>query len=265
MGAIPSADSLAELFDEFGWFEDGQCLSISPPPGGARMPERVELVLRDFGAGGLGAGDMRTYRVLRLTATEVRQWSFEGEGLQHFPEHVMEGAEPVEAAAAFGFTLDMPTLVRLVACSFEFERLPDVTEEVSPWTSDRELHVSAPSAELPTPTEWVEALAREGVEAAWRIYGDAITPTEQVPAKGYVGWFLERPSRLSEDGGGVFFRWVVEDAEAVTLALERWGADDELWLASCRSAGRIFPEGEFASGNCRFSADEWLVHLAAGG
>jgi hypothetical protein len=92
-----------------------------------------------------------------------------------------------------------------------------------------------------------------------------MTPTEQVPSKEYVGWFLEQPTHLSEDGGGVLFQWVAEDAEGVTLVLARWDADDELWLASCRSAARLFPEGEFASGNCRFTADEWLACLAAGG
>ena len=31
----------------------------------------------------------------------------------------------------------------------------------------------------------------------------------------------------------------------------------------CRSTGSLFPDGEFASGNCRFSADAWLTHLTA--
>jgi hypothetical protein len=222
VNAITSANALEEAFDEFGWFEDGQCTSISPPPGGARVPERVELLLRDFGTGGLEAGNMRTYCVLKLTATEVQEWSFDGRKFDHMPGHAMEEAEAVETAAGFGFTLNVPTLVRLVASSFEFERLPDVTEAVAPWTSDRELHVTAPGADLPTPIQWAEALAQEGVDVGWRIYGDARTPTEQVPRKDYVGWFLARPSRLSDDDGGLFFRWVAEDAEEVSLALERW-------------------------------------------
>jgi hypothetical protein len=263
VSTITTADALRELLDQFGWFEDGQCMRISPLPGGAPVPARVELVLRDFGTGSLWAGEIRTYQVLRLTATEVQDWSVEGDDFHHFPEHVMEGAMPVEDPAGFGFTLDVPTPVRLVARSFEFNRLPAVTEKVAARTSDRELHVSAPRANLPTPAAWVEALAREGIAVAWRIYGDAATPTEQVPSKEYVGWFLERPSRLSEDDGGIFFRWVAEDAGRVTLVLERWGADDELWLGSCRSAVSNFPEGEFSSGNCRFSARSWLAHLAA--
>jgi hypothetical protein len=204
--AITSADAQAKAFEEFGWFEGGQCTSVSPPPGDARMPECVELVLRDFGTGGLEPGDMRTYCVLKLTATGVQEWSFEGQKFNHVPDHVTEGAEPVETPAGFGFTVDVPTAVRLVASSFEFERLPDVTEAVASWTSDRELHVTAPGAKLPAPAQWVEALIREDVEVAWRIYGDATTPTEDVPKEDYVGWFLARPSRLNEDDGGLFFR-----------------------------------------------------------
>ena len=69
MNPIWSAEALRQLFDDFAWFECGSCPSLSPPPGSADMPERVELVLRDFGTGGLMAGDLRTYQSLRLTAT----------------------------------------------------------------------------------------------------------------------------------------------------------------------------------------------------
>jgi hypothetical protein len=224
------------------------------------MPERVELVLRDFGTGGLNAGDLRTYQSLRLTATEVREWSFTGEAFDYAPDHHMEGIEPVETSAGIGLILDVPTLVRLVAGAFACERLPTVTETVPPWTSGIEFSVTAQRADRPSPAQWVEALALQGADVTWRIYGGPAQPTGRVPAD-YVGWFLERPSRLSEHDGGVFVSHIGEEAHGIVLRMERNQADDELWRAVCRSVAHMFPDGEFSSGNCQFTADEWLTHL----
>ena len=262
VATIRSAESLSELLDEFGWFECGCCLALTPTPGG-EPPARVELVLRDFGTGSLEAGELRTYQALRLTATDVYEWSTNDETFSHETDHAMEGVEPVEASVGFGFELDVPTPVRLVAGAFECERLPEVTEAVRPWISNIELFVTAAGAHLPSPADWVRAFASDGVAVAWRIYGGDARSPELVP-RDYTGWFVERPSRLSQHDGGVFFRHVSGDQQVVELALQRSPADDELWLSLCRSVAGIFPNGEFRSGNCRFTADEWMARLEAG-
>jgi hypothetical protein len=81
-----------------------------------------------MGTGGLAPGDIQTYQVLALTATDVEEWSFKGEEFLHFPDHGAVGAEPIQGAFGFGLTLDVPTIVRLVARSFVGERLPDIAE-----------------------------------------------------------------------------------------------------------------------------------------
>ncbi|WP_155948639.1 hypothetical protein [Mycobacterium sp. URHB0044] len=259
---IRSAEALARLFDEFDWFHCGQCVSLSPLPNAALTPARVEMVLRDFGTGGLDAGDLRTYRTLSLTATDVREWSALGETVAHSPDHAMDGAEPVAAASGFGFDFDVPTPVRVVARAFEATRLPDVTERVKPWTSDRDMAITAPGARLPSPADWVLGLAKEAIEVAWRIYGGPAVPVERVP-RDYTGWFLERPSRLGDHDGGVFFSHVGDDRRVVALHLENQQVDPGLWRALCGCVARMFPAGEFRSGNCRFTADQWSAHLKA--
>lgn len=166
----------------------------------------------------------------------------------------------IQAAAGFGFVLDVPTPVRLVAGAFDCARLPDITETVPPLTTDNGLAAMARRAGLPSPAEWVRALAGEGVAVAWRTYGGLTRPVDDVPPD-YTGWFLERPARLREHDGGVFFRYAGHDRQLVTLDVERWDADDRLWLALCRSVTRMFPDGEFTSGNCRFTADQWSTRL----
>lgn len=159
-----------------------------------------------------------------------------------------------------GLSFDVPTLVRLVADAFEYEWLPDVTETVEPWTSGNEFSVTSPRADPPSPAQWVEALARHGVDATWRIYDGPAQPPERVPAD-YVGWFLERPSRLNEHHGGVFVRYIGEHGCKLALTMERHQADNQLWQAASRSAASMFPNGEFRTGNCQFTADQWLTHL----
>lgn len=260
MKRIESAEELEQLFDEFAWFQDGSCPSLAPPPNSANTPQQVELVLRDMGTGGINAGDLRTYMTLRLVGTGVREWSFTGEAFHHAAEHCMEGVDTIDTSAGFGLTVDVPTLVRLVADVVEYERLPEVTEANPPWTIDREFSVTARRADRPSPAEWVTALATQGVDVAWRVYGGPAHPTERVPTD-YTGWFLERLSRLDEHDGGVFMAYTGERAPWVAVVLERYGADDDLWLAARRTVAHMFPDGEFRSGNCRFTAAQWMDQL----
>ena len=226
----------------------------------APIRPRVELVLRDFGAGGLNAGDLRSYQTLRLTATGVREWSFAGEALYPAPDHCMEGAEPVKTSVGFGLILDVPTVVRLVADAFECQRLPNVTEAVASWTSGSEFCVTDRRADPASPAQWVDALAQNAVEVGWRIYGGPARPPERVPFD-YVGWFLQRPSRLSEHDGGVFVSRIGQHAHGLAVTVERNQADDRLWYAVCRCAADLFPDGEFRSGNRQFTADQWCTQL----
>ena len=259
---IRSKKDLAELLDEFGWFEDGHCLTLTPPPTKKMPPRRVELVLRDAGIGGFRPGDVRAYRAVKLTSTDVGEWSFEGGGeFFHSPQHCTEGAELIDLPDSFGVTLDVPSIIRLLARSFTFERLPEVSEVVAPWTSERDLHVDAASGHLPTPSDWIARLEHEGLAAHWRRYGDGPAPVDRVPEEDYSGWFLQRPERTSESNGGVMFR-AFDDGTRLMIVLDRWEADDELWDAVRRSAGLMFPEATFRSGNSSFLANEWTAHLS---
>lgn len=262
--SIRSAQALDELLEAFGWFEGGRCISVSPVPTVASTPRCVELVLRDGGVGGLRAGDLRTYKELRLEANGVQEWSLEGDAFVQVPGYLIGDLDLVEASDGFGFTLDLPTIVRLIATSFEWNRLPDVIEPFDAWASDRELFVNVPQGEAPAPGAWIDMLRRQGVEVGWRVYGGDITPPSRLPAVGYDGWFLERPERVGEHDGGV--QIIIDSAAAgltFTLGRRVEVVDDGLWLAVCRSTVGLFPDGEFMSGNSRFSGEEWLAHLSA--
>jgi hypothetical protein len=257
---IRSIEHLVELLNEFGWFEDGHCVMLWPPPTEV-TPDRVELVLRDAGTGGYRPGDVRTYQALRLTATEIEEWSFEGDEFFHSPQHCTEGAEPVELGTSFGVTLDVPSPVRLLAHSYEFERLPEVAETVEAWTSDRDVHIDAASGHLPTASDWINALAREGLVVAWRLYGDPPAELSRVPEENYGGWFLQQPERTSVGNGGVMLR-AFDDGTTLAIVMDRWEADDELWYAVRRAAGLMFREGTFRSGNSSLSSEEWIAHVS---
>ena len=53
-----------------------------------------------------------------------------------------------------------------------------------------------------------------------------------------------------------------DDGTRLVIVLDRWEADDELWDAVRRSAGLMFPEATFRSGNSAFLANEWTAHLS---
>ncbi|SEH89893.1 hypothetical protein SAMN04489835_5424 [Mycolicibacterium rutilum] len=260
MTRVESADALARLLDELAWLQDTYCLEMSAPPGAAVAPERVELVLRDEGTGGFDPGDVRVHAQSRLTALGIREWSFLGEHFDHAPDHCMAGADLIEDTDRFGLAFDVPSPVRLVATAFEHERLPDHHAVVPPWTSTSWLQVTAPRAQVPSPAEWVEAFDAEGAEVTWRLYGGPAHPTENVSAD-YTGWFLERPSRVDEHLSGLFMFTVGSGH----VYVDRKDVDDDLWWVFCRAAARLFPTGEFESGNLRFTAEEWLARLSSEG
>jgi hypothetical protein len=262
--SIRSARALDELLEAYEWFDGGQCTSVSPDPTTTSTPARVELVLRDAGLGGLRAGDLRTYRELRLSASGVHEWSFEGDTFVRAPGHLITALESFESSSGFGFTTDLPTTITVTATSFEAEQLPDVVEPFEAWVCDHELFVAVPHAEAPAPAEWIDTILQHGVEVGWRTYGGEITPPDLVSADGYDGWFLERPERVGDHDGGVQII-IHHDAAGLTFKLDRPGdvVDDESWWAMCRSTATLFPDGEFVSGNSRFAADEWLTHVIA--
>ena len=89
---------LEDLLERFEWFDGGRCISVSPAPGVSATPKRVEFVVHDVGDGGLRAGDLRTYRVVRLEANGVSAWSFEGAYFDQSPGHLISEFDPVETS-----------------------------------------------------------------------------------------------------------------------------------------------------------------------
>ncbi len=65
--------------------------------------------------------------------------------------------------------------------------------------------MTAPRAAVPSPRQWVEALARQGIDVTWRVAAD------------YTGLFLERPSRLTEHDQGIFVRYLGVDDAGITV------------------------------------------------
>lgn len=259
MQSIRSAAALSKLLDDLGWFELSYCLSLSPPPGSPDMPDRVELVLRDEITASIDE-DVRTFRMSRLTATGIRQWSFSGdEEFSHRSDYSVEYAELIDTPEGFGLAFDVPTLVSLVADAFEYERLPDEFEPMPIWIGTS-FTVTVPQAGVPPPAQWVEAFAREGSEVTWRVFGGPAHPAEHVSSD-YTGWFLERPSRISEHDQGIFVRYCGVDADGLTIGVDRHGADEKLWRTLGRVAASMFPEGDFHANSRRFTAKELVAHL----
>jgi len=173
--SIRSAEALSKVLDEVAWFELAYCVSLSPPPGGPVAPERVELVLRDEITASTDE-DVRTFRMSRLTATGIREWSFSGEEEFYWSsDYSVEYAELIDTPDGFGLAFDVPTLVCLVADAFEYERLPDETEPMPIWLGTS-FTVMAPRIGVPPPAQWVEAFAREGTEVGWRVLGGPAHP-----------------------------------------------------------------------------------------
>jgi hypothetical protein len=179
---------------------------------------------------------------------------------QHMRQQPLHGGQWLDDQERAGLSFEQPTeLGELLDRSVEVQRIRETAEETAPWGDD--LHITAAGTELPTPSQWVDALAEHGVSVAWRVLGGAATSPEDVPEKAYIGWYLQRPSRLREDDYGVFVSFAAEDDDGVTLSVQRWGADEELWLAAFRSALVLLPTGTFDSGDYSLPAGEWPAVL----
>ncbi len=108
--------------------------------------------------------------------------------------HCCEGVEIVpHSTSPISFVLDVPDYLRLDCESLEV-RSREWDEAVPAWFSDRDFFVALRENRLPTPQEWLDALANRGISAAWRYFDGPATPSGEVPPNydGYVGHLAER-------------------------------------------------------------------------
>ncbi|MBC2725089.1 hypothetical protein [Desulfosporosinus sp.] len=134
---------------------------------------------------------------------------------------------------------------------------PQVIEGITKaWTSEREISVELNN--LPTASDWVNWLSKEGSYVAWRYgYGEAKSPNK-LTYPDYSGWFLQEEKRIENTDFGVLFKFVEVRDQKGHITIEKYDVNAEsLWLA----INRIVANQRLAiirSGNCKFEGHEWL-------
>ena len=264
--AIESREDFLAWLDDHGDFVDCRLLRADPPPtdGDGTLPASVSL---DFGCyieGGHEAHATRIFRVIRLTASGVREYRIAPGGTL-LPENFCEHIDVCDSDSAVALQIDAPSRLWLCSDRAIVEELPRLIETVAPWLSDREVFVTIAHASLPSPVEWIERFARAGVDVAWRTYGGPAKDAREFLSNDVEGWFLQRPESIEDASQGLFFAHARPKGDGFEMHLLNSDASNELWRAAIRVVTQ-FESIQVRCGNCEFdSAAEWLEQMVAMG
>lgn len=265
---IRDRESLAAFLSEHGGFEDASVTLAEPVAVAGVVPDEVRLTLAYQTRGDYRAGSTRTMSEVDLIGSGVIEWTLT-DASQHAPGHCVEEIVLLDLEGAIGLEVDLPGRVRLVCRELTVGSTRSWDEVVPLWLSQQEWYAEVARDAVPSPREWVEALAARGFAVAWHLYGgEPVEPTE-VPAADYEGWYLgliDREGALLGDcqhRRGLFIRLAVVVDARLRLALGSVGAEADLW----RAASAILDasdEGEVRCGNGAFALHEWRSYLRSG-
>lgn len=239
-------------------FSDARVLSLSPIPehDSSSVPSEVTVELAYQIEGNYKAHSIRVSRVFRIRATNIEEYRLAADGTVS-SEHWSEGIEPFESDCPIAFKLDVPSLLTLCCSEIYVEELPNLTETVAPWLSDREVFAKVPALSVPTPAEWQTRFKGLDQDVVWHIYGCAPKKTAEVPSTNYEGWFLQTQEEMNENQQGIFFFACKPNGDGFQVQIQNHGASKSLWQAAM-SVLAAFDGVEIHSGNCEFSGGEFL-------
>lgn len=266
---ITTAAALERWLGSHASFEDGFLEVLDPLPGDSIPPiEAVRMTLAYQVGGGWRAGEHRLLRSMRVVAHHVSHYQLPA-GEHVVFDNCMEDVECFSAPNGLGLRLTVPAELEIVARHLEVESATERTVPIEARVGEREIAISLPSAPLPTPSEWADALAREGLDVCWRLYGGEARPPETVPSENYTGWFIQLAEYLDSMPGGLLLH-AVSDERGSYLSAQRMDAfpNDararQRLLYSIASHLASHPEARVHSGNCLLTGPEWLDYAATG-
>jgi hypothetical protein len=262
---IETREELAAWLESHHGFPDLFVLRMEPRPqlNGVPLLERVTMELATQIEGGFAAGERRTLRVFELTAEGTE--TFWIENLRRYDAAFCNdaGLRQLDIDRP-GLQFEVPARVQLVCGALTVHELSDRTEIIQPWINDAELAAHVRGYELPTPGDWIELFAQEGVSVVWRRFQEGPQVADSVPAD-YTGWYLQEPERFATGGGdGIFFFGATSRPGSFVAHVQNHDPQNaDLWRALQRILLH-YPQIEIRSGNCRLDAAQWQQYVKEG-
>ncbi|HVK39442.1 MAG TPA: hypothetical protein VNA88_12965 [Candidatus Kapabacteria bacterium] len=262
---IESREALSEWLASHHGFPDLFVLRMEPrpQPDGVPLLPVVRLELATQIDGGFEAGEKRTLRVFELTGEDAETFWMENPRGYDATFCNDQGMLQLDLDRP-GLQLEVPSRVQLVCRAITVRELADRTEIIQPWIDDAELSAQVRGYGLPSPADWVELFAQEGVSVVWRRFGEGPQTADAVPAD-YTGWYLQEPERFARAGGnGLFFFSSSARPGAFVVHVQNHDPDNhDLWKA-LQQILLHYPDLEIRTGNCRLDAATWRSYLKDG-
>lgn len=261
---IDTREALADWLGAHHGFPDLFVIRMEPrpQPDGVPLMPVVTLELATQIDGGFEAGETRTVRVFQLTAEGAETFWIENPRRYDSAFCNDQGMRQLDLDKP-GLQLEVPSRVQLVCSAMIVRELDDRTEIIQPWIDETEIAAQVHGHGLPTPTDWIELFAQEGVAVVWRRFDEGPRAATEVPAD-YSGWYLQSPERLAHGGDGIFFFGAIARENAfVVHAQNHDPASPELWRALQRIM-LLYSDIEIRTGNCRLNAAQWRHYLTEG-
>jgi hypothetical protein len=261
--AINTRKQFEDWLTDNAFFAHARVMSLSPTPkrDPSNVPSAVTIELAYQIEGNYKAHSKRLSRVFRVRATNIAQYSLSADGVIS-SEHWSEGIEPIDSESPVAFELDAPGHLSMHCSEISVEELPNLTESVPPWLSNREVFAKAPTTLMPTPAQWQISFNALDQDVVWHTYRSEPKETAKVPNTNYEGWFLQVRRELDEAHQGIFFFSCRPEEHGFRVAIQNQGASKSLWQSAMRVLSE-FDGVEIHCGNCEFSGPdffrEWTI------
>jgi len=241
------------LSDNF-YFEDGHVLAIKENP--------LEIIVGYNVKANYKANSERHILPFKIIPSKIYEWTFDIDVTNVGDANYIEYIEAREVENGICLEFATPATFRLVTNSLDIEEKELIKTTFKPWTSEKEVYLTADLSEVPRPLFWKEKLSKYGHDILFRYYSGEERQPEQVPYPDYQGYYIQLADRISSTQEGIFLKHIKAENGKFSLNFEN--KDDELkdvWN-DLTAILADFPNAQIKSGNCEFIGKKWKQYLA---
>jgi hypothetical protein len=250
---INTFEDLDKWLSDNSYFEDGHILSVNENP--------LEIIVGYNVKANYKANSERHILSFKLKPSQIYDWTFDKEIINIGNDNYIESIEPIQVEDGICLEFSTPTTFRLSTNNLIIEEQELIKTTFRPWTSEKELFLTADIQEIPKPEFWKNQLINYGHIVSFRYYASEERTGDQIPYPDYQGYYIQLASRIELTKEGIFLKHLKAENGRLNLNFEN--KDDELknvWDDLTLILANL-PNAKINSGNCEFTGAQWKQFL----
>ncbi|MBC8753113.1 hypothetical protein H2O64_00415 [Kordia sp. YSTF-M3] len=252
---IQNRTKLQEWLDQNYWFENGFISEIKD------SKNELEIVVGYQTVGTYVAGEKQELKEFSLKTIGLTNWTYKKEQFSPTRDSCINGIDLTEKG--FGLKFDTESVFEMTCDSLEISNPKIIQTYTKPWTSNREIQITATQKEVPTVNYWVEKLEEYGIKIGFRYFSSELIKSEKVPYPDYSGYFIQTLNKISETQKGLFFKFIDLKNGELRIGIENEDENEKLFK-TIQLIVSDWKNTTINSGNVKFIGKEFKEFLKNG-